>query len=39
VSQLAALASGGGASQDLVAAMKKLVPEFKSTHSPYEKLD
>ena len=37
--QLAALASGGGASQDLVAAMKKLVPEFKSTHSPYEKLD
>jgi FlaA1/EpsC-like NDP-sugar epimerase len=39
VSQLTALASGGGASQDLVAAMKKLVPEFKSTHSPYEKLD
>lgn len=39
VSQLAALASGGGVSQDLVAAMKKLVPEFKSTHSPYEKLD
>ena len=39
VAQLVAMASDGGKSQDLVGAMKKLVPEFISTHSQYEKLD
>ena len=39
VGALTALARNAAASQDLVGAMKKLVPEFKSTHSVYEKLD
>lgn len=32
-------AMGGATATELVLAMKKLVPEFKSMHSEYEKLD
>ena len=32
-------ATGGATATELVLAMKKLVPEFKSMHSEYEKLD
>ncbi|MCG5644646.1 polysaccharide biosynthesis protein [Flavobacteriaceae bacterium LSUCC0859] len=36
---LMAQAQEGSPAMELVAAMKKLVPEFKSMHSEYEKLD
>lgn len=39
VSDLIAHAQAGVPAHSLVAAMKKLVPEFKSMHSEYEKLD
>jgi len=33
------MAAQGATAEALVKQMKKLVPEFKSMHSPFEKLD